>query len=531
VTVGERLRGGERLRATASRAGASVRAGARACVREIRRIPRAARACFVLSFVNAVIWGVIVPPFMIPDETTQVAYSQYLAETGRPPRQVTCPGAMPECWESVQEQIVLEALNFGAVYGSTLNRGIYTSVEQRTLRTAIAENDRPRGLGGASVATDQPPLYYALEAVPYWLSPSDDLLTRLVLMRVLSALMAAGTVLAVFMFLREIAPRTPWAWTVGALMVAFQPMFGFMAGGVNADNLLYLASALTFFTLARAWRRGLTGRRSAAIGGVLAIGMLAKLTFLALVPGAALGLVLLAWRARPDGWVTALRRLAIGAGVAAAPVGLYLLLNATVWSRGSALAGGLSGVTNSVGAAGSPGGLAWHRIFDYAWELYLPRLPFMNHTYFPGGYPLWTIWLDGAIGRFGWLNYGFPAWVYSDLRYLVYVLAPLSLIGLWRVRATVRPLLGLLACYGAMALVLLAVIGYLSAQSALAPPYLLFAQARYLFPLLALYGLAIVLAAKALPPRWAPVLGGLLVALAMAHNLFAQTLTISRFYG
>ena len=58
-----------------------------------------------------------------------------------------------------------------------------------------------------------------------------------------------------------------------------------------------------------------------------------------------------------------------------------------------------------------------------------------------------------------------------------------------------------------------------------------FPQARYLFPLLALYALAIVLATKALPRRWAPVLGALLVALALAHNLFAQTLTISRYYG
>ena len=81
-----------------------------------------------------------------------------------------------------------------------------------------------------------------------------------------------------------------------------------------------------------------------------------------------------------------------------------------------------------------------------------------------------------------------------------------------------------------MGLGLIGVIGYLGANAALAgqPP---FPQARYLFPLLALYALAIVLATKGLPRRWAPVLGALLVALAMAHNLFAMTLTISRYYG
>jgi 4-amino-4-deoxy-L-arabinose transferase-like glycosyltransferase len=496
-----------------------------------RRIPRAGRACFVIAFVNVAIWSVVIPPFMVPDETTHFAYAQYLAETAQPPPQAPCPANYTfNCEYSAQEWVALQALEFGPVYGSPLgmNRGILTTVDQRTLRIDLAANDRPLGVGGTSVASNQPPLYYALEAIPYWLSPSNDILTRLVFMRLLSALMAAGTVLAVFMFLRELLPRTPWAWTVGALMVAFQPMFDFIGAGVNSDNLLYLASALTFFTIARAWQRGLTTRRSAAIGGALAIGVLAKLTFLALIPGAGLALLLLAWRVRPAGTQRALRMLAVGVAVAAAPVALYLVLNVTVWSRGGALAGGLSSVTAAAGSGATT--ITWHEIFDYTWQLYLPHLGFMNHNYFPGIYPLWQIWLDGSIGHFGWLNYVFPLWVYHDFQTLVYVLAALGAIGLWRCRAAIRPLLGLFASYGVMALGLLAIIGYIGARD-LATSSNLFPQARYLFPLLAFYALAIVLAAKALPRRWAPVLGGLLVVLAMAHGLFAETLTISRYYG
>ena len=58
-----------------------------------------------------------------------------------------------------------------------------------------------------------------------------------------------------------------------------------------------------------------------------------------------------------------------------------------------------------------------------------------------------------------------------------------------------------------------------------------FEQARYLFPMLALYGLFVVLVARGAGRRWAPVLGAALVLLAMAHSLFAETLTISRYYG
>jgi len=503
---------------------AGLRTAAAACLRAWRRIPRAGRACFLIAFVNVAIWSVVIPPFMVPDEISHFGYAQYFAETGQPPPQG------PVYAYSRQEYAALGALEFGPVYGSPLglNRGIFTSVEQTALRRDLAANDYPLGQGGVTTATNQPPLYYALEAVPYWISPSNDLLTRLVFMRLLSALMAAGTVLAVFLFLRELLPHTPWAWTVGALMVAFQPMFDFIGAGVNGDNLLYLASALTIYAIARAYRRGLTIARSAAIGAALAVGILAKLTFLALVPGAGLALGLLAGRARGAGGRRALRMLGAGVGVAAAPVALYLLLNVTLWDRGSALAGGLSSVTGAAGSGATT--ITWHEIFDYTWQLYLPHLGFMNHNYFPGIYPLWQIWLDGSIGHFGWLNYTFPLWVYNDFQRLVYVLAALGAIGLWRVRAAIRPLLGLFACYAVMALGLLAIIGYLGARD-LATSSTLFPQARYLFPLLAFYALAIVLATKALPRRWAPVLGGLLVVLAMAHSLFAETLTISRYYG
>jgi 4-amino-4-deoxy-L-arabinose transferase-like glycosyltransferase len=504
-------------------------AAARSVVRAWRRIPRAGRACALIAFVNVAIWSVIIPPFMVPDEITHFGYAQYLAETGKAPPQVPPPASQ----FSPQESAALTFTGFYTVIGHQgngiqLNRGIYTQPEEQILRHALSVEKGALSDGAVSTATNQPPLYYALEAIPYWLSPSNNILTRLALMRLLSALMAAGTVLAIFLFLRELLPATPWSWTVGALMVAFQPMFAFIGAGVNGDNLLFLASAATFFALARAWRRGLTRRRAAMIGAVLAVGMLAKLTFLALLPGAGIAVALLVWRDWRGEGRRSLVKLATAVGVAAVPVGLYVLLNVTAWHRGSPLAGGLTSVTSGAGPVGY--GTGWHAYADYAWELFLPRLPFMNHTYFIGGYPLWTLWLDGSIGHFGWLDYVFPGWVYADMRWVVYVLAGLAAIGTWGLRHRIRPWLGLFASFAAMAVGLIAVIGYLSAQADLTGKQP-FPQARYLFPLLALYALGIVLATKALPRRWAPVLGALLVALAFAHNLFAETLTISRYYG
>jgi Predicted membrane protein (DUF2142) len=464
------------------------------------RVPRAGRICFALAFVNAAIWGVVVPPFQVPDEIAHFGYAQYLAETGKPPPQG--PGAQ----YSAQEQNALGALDFFSVIGRPQMRGILTTAEDRDLRAVLATHPSPIGEGGASSITSQPPLYYALEAIPYWLSPSHDILTRLALMRLLSALIAACTVLTVFLFLRELFPGTPWTWTVGALAVAFQPTFNFIAAGVQGDNLLFLASAMTFLVLLRAYRRGLTMPRSVAIGLVVAVGVLAKLTFIALLPGIALTLALLAWRAWPAGRRNAVRAAATAVAVAAAPVALYALLNVVAWHRGSPTAGGVAGATNSALPGG--GGVTLPETLDY----------------------IWGTWLDGAIGHFGWLDYTFPQWVYRDAQYLFYALAAVALVGLAQLRAGVGRLLPIFLGFGVMALGLLGAIGYAGIRYRLSTGFT-FEQGRYLFPLLVFYAAFVVLVARGAGRRWGPAVGAALVVLAMAHGLFAETLTISRYYG
>jgi hypothetical protein len=487
----------------------------------LHRVPRAGYACFLIAFVNAAIWGLVVPPFQVPDEVAHFAYVQYLAETGKPPPQGAGAPYSP------QENAALDGLYFSAVIGHPPMHGVLTPAEDHALRAAIAANPSPLSQGGSTPVTNQPPLYYALEAVPYWLSPSHEILTRLFFMRLLSALMAACTVLAIFLFLRELWPGTPWTWSVGALTVAFQPTFNFIAAGVQGDNLLFLAASLTFLMLLRTYRRGFTTARAVAIGGAVAVGVLGKLTFIALLPGIALALALLGWRDSRNGWRHALQMVSVVVAVIAVPVALYALLNVTVWDRGSFTAGAIAGATASHVAASTV--VTMHETLDYIWELYLPPLWFMHHIYF-GNYPVWSIWFDGSIGHFGWLDYTFPQWVYADGRYVFYVLLALALCGVARLRGGIRPLLPLLGCFAVTAIGLLAAIGYAGIRYRLRTGSL-FEQARYLFPLLAFYGTFVVVAARGLPRRWAPLGGALIVILAMAHGLFAETLTISRYYG
>jgi 4-amino-4-deoxy-L-arabinose transferase-like glycosyltransferase len=348
-------------------------------------------------------------------------------------------------------------------------------------------------------------------------------------MRVLSALLCALTVVFVYLFLRELFPQ-PWTWTMGALAVAFQPLFGFIGSGVTPDTLLFATSAALFWLLARAFHRGLTPRLGAGIGVVLVLGMLAKLNFLALVPGAALGIALLVWRERRS---PALRRAATGAALACAIVvavsATYVALNETLWNR-AAWGGGLSvaakAATRSGAAPGDPNTL--NNQLSYTWQLYLPRLPFMNRQF--AGFPPWDLWFKGLIGRFGWLDTTFEPWVY---RLALGVTLPIVLLlgaALIRRRKRLRHQWAELLTYAAMAAGLLVSIGVSGVRYRLNTGFE-FEQARYLLPFLPLYAAAVAATAIGAGPRFAKPVGALLVTLAAVHGLFAQLLVISRFYG
>ena len=58
-----------------------------------------------------------------------------------------------------------------------------------------------------------------------------------------------------------------------------------------------------------------------------------------------------------------------------------------------------------------------------------------------------------------------------------------------------------------------------------------FGQPRYLLPMLALGGAALVLSARGAGRRWGPAVGTLIVVLFLAHDLFSQLQVIARFHG
>jgi 4-amino-4-deoxy-L-arabinose transferase-like glycosyltransferase len=482
---------------------------------ELRLIPAAAWVCLVVAWLNAACWSFITPPFQVPDEPSHIAYVKQLADTG------TLPTSSATRF-SKEELLALGALRSREIRFDPAATAIYSQALQSSLDGQLEALDRSpqsRGSPDAGVAKAEPPLYYALESIPYRLGSSGTLLDRVQLMRLLSALMAGVTALFTFLFVRETLPRVAWAWTVAALGVAFSPLLGFVSGGVNPDALLFAVSAALFYCLARAFRRGLTARSAIATGVVIALGFLTKLNFIGLAPGALLGLLILAVREARRHGRGALLAPALAAALGCTPVAVFVIGNALSHHPTLGIVSGtLASAHRSVLDAA-----------NYVWQFYLPRLPGTVDD-FPGIFPAYRIWFVGYVGRLGWLDTFFPEWVYTFALLPAGLLALLCARTLIARRAALRARASELAVYALMTLGLMVLVG-VSSYHEFPTQTAAYGQARYLLPLLPLLGAALAMAARGAGRRWGPCAGTLIVVVLLAHDVFSQLQVIARYYG
>jgi hypothetical protein len=485
----------------------------------LRRVPPAAWACALVAVLNCAAWSLITPAFQVPDEPDHYAYVERLATAGRPPAN----DASAQSVLSSSERTALVGLNTELVRFHEYVPTIVTQAQQDALDESLdARPSRIDGNGVTLAGSPQPPLYYAVEVVPYALGAHDSPLMSLALMRLVSALLGGLTVLCVFLFLREALPGHPWTWTVGALGVAFQPLFAFMTGGVNPDALLFAISSALFLCIARGFRRGLTPLLALASGVIVALGFLTKLNVIGLLPGAFAGLIVLGVRAEGARSLRALRLPALAFGVAAAPSVLLMSANALVWDR--SLTGATTGVFAPSTTAASLGGA-----LGYFAQFYVMHVP-GTVKQIDADFALGEIWVRGFVGVFGWIDTAFRSWVYTVGTVVLSTVATLAGASLVRDRATVRRRLPELLVYAGMAGGLLAIVAADSYNLSLKHAGGA-GQARYLLPLLALYAGVLALAARGAGRRLTPVVGTTIVLLALAHDVFSQLLTISRYYA
>jgi len=481
-------------------------------LRIVGRVPRAAWVCALIAFLNASAWSLIVPPFQGKDEADHFAYVETLAENHTLPANGHENGVY-----SPEESAVIQADRYFQMTHTPQAHAIFTTAEQRALESAVNAGESLRTSGEAGIATSEPPLYYALQTIPYEIA-RGNILAQLQLMRLLGALFGAITALLIFLFLRELLPGTPWAATIGALCVALQPMFAFMSGSVSPDAGLFPVSAAAFLCIARAFRRGFTPRLALVFGGVIAIGLVTKLNFLAIALGSLVSLAALAMRElRSKRW-RALLSPAIAACVGGIPVAIYELRSAF---SGHPVLGPLAGLTSAPSTFDE---------ISYAWQFFLPRIPGMTH-YFEGIRTYKDIWFNRSVGLYGWMDTLFPTWVDNVALLPAALIALLCGRGLFARRAVWKARLLELGVYVGLTLWVLVMLGVSSYHGDALNHGPAFAEPRYLLALLALLGAVVAVAVRGAGRRWMAVTGAAMVVLFLGHDIVSQLQVVARYYG
>lgn len=226
-----------------------------------------------LHLVMAVLFGLVTPLGEAPDEADHYAYVVFIGAQGRlPVGPAVTQGKHPPLYHGL---------------GAALTA--WTGLDFDFLRA------NPDAQHGPDARFPNHFIHTRLEGFP-WRGGS----LAMHLLRLFSSLLSTVTVWGVFALARALAPGRPGLALAAAGFVGFLPGFLFSSGAVNNDNLAATLGTLGLLLALRIAARGWTRRRGLALGVLLGLGLLGKVSLLALWPVAALAVVLApAWRSWP----------------------------------------------------------------------------------------------------------------------------------------------------------------------------------------------------------------------------------------
>ncbi len=239
-------------------------------------IPRWLAAVLVIYAIMAVIYSVSTPIFEPPDEIFHFPLIDHIADTG------TLPVQDPEVetrWHQEGSQPPLYYA-LSALLVLPIDRGDLDARQERNPHARI----------GVGLATDnQVTVKHDWDAEAF---PWSGTTLAVHVVRLFSVALSLGTVVAIYHVARLAAPGARAIHVTAVLLAAFNPMFLFISGAINNDNLINLFSAVTLALLLVIWRAGLSDRRLWILAAIMALASLSKLSGLALYPTAALVVLL-----------------------------------------------------------------------------------------------------------------------------------------------------------------------------------------------------------------------------------------------
>lgn len=478
----------------------------------MRRPPAGLAVLLAVSFVFTTAWALVVPAFQDSDEPDHFSYVQAIGENGR------LPGGEGLA-NSSEVATAASATDVGQV---TLSVGATPEWSRMAADRFGRERLDRRDGGGPNTASSYPPLYYALDAIPYKLATGGDLFTRLSVARIASGLFLLVTVTAAWLLLGELFDRRRLPQLAGAGTVAMWPMATMVSASINPDALMIALWTLFLWMAVKVIKRGITVRRAVVLGGVVGAACVTKAASLVLLP---VLIVVVAGRWLAD------RRAGLRPAAVALACGLVPL---AAWTLATRLSG-RSSYAQAGQVSGGGGGFNVGEFLSYLWQFYLPRLDFMtpvHHQYdVISTKPVINLWLGTGSGVFGWVNVWFPKWVYWIVAVAVLTAFAIALIGLVRrfPRADRLARLAPVALLAGVALITLAALHYTDYRfyaSGRGP----FMHGRYLLPLAGVLAALIGAFVVALPGRFRAVGAGVWLGLLVTFQLASLFLVLDRWY-
>ncbi len=258
----------------------------------LHSLPSRARWLMGLSFIVvlyialAVAYGVVTPVLEGPDEVGHVLYVKHILEGRGIPVQSREYAISYGFGQEGSQTPLYYALNAGLLRLVGGGRSALSDLKGVPPHNPFSTCGQPQGEHNVARYRHHP----HQESFPY-----QGAARAVHMMRLLSALLGAGTVVAVYAAARLAFPDSREAALLAAVVVAFNPQFAFMGGVVNNDNLVNClttaAVALTLYCLTR----GFTWPRTLALGLVCGLAPLAKLGGLMAPVFAGIGLLASIW--------------------------------------------------------------------------------------------------------------------------------------------------------------------------------------------------------------------------------------------
>jgi hypothetical protein len=473
-------------------------------IARLRTTPRLLALLLALATIQAVAWAVVLPPLQGPDEVSHFTYTQRIVERGQIPWHFG-PQYNPNLYPYSAEVEVAEGVaGFGPLAGNVAARPYWTRADVTDWSHADAAlGSGARTGGGFTSAFDNPPVYYLYEVVPYAVAHGGSFFDRAELMRLWNIPLLLVALVFVWLLAGELLGRG-WPQVVATATVPLLPQLTNVTATINPDIMLVAEWSVALYLMVLVLRRGPQPKLVLLLGALCAVAALTHARNLPIfVPAVAAVAIALA-RERRITWLSPWR-ICVGSF---AVYGLAVLALAERGPKGHA-----------------------REFVSYLWQFYLPKLGFMTTAIGPPGYRFRQAVPDRLFGTLAQLEVVLPHDIETAMYWISLAALVAVIVALIARRDAVRRNSDVAWVLG-LAIVALVLGDHLGAYRGLtAQPNDPVFTARYLLPLLPLFGVAIALIVGTLPRRLGALLFGLVLGVGVCLQAESLYLLVERFYA